>query len=265
MEYGAMNFPVKPVIEEIDRIAALGFNYLELAMDPPKAHHTDIRQHQREIMTALKKHKMGLVCHLPTFVYTADLSDRIRQASVDEVTASLEAAAELHPQKVVLHPGYIGGLGTYVMEMSIDYAMQSLDQIMGTADRLGIPICIENMFPKYPGWIEADNFNRILEKFPSIMLTLDIAHAHIGSKSEKRALRFMTVYPDRIHHVHVSDNFGKEDSHLPIGAGNIRYREMIKGLKKIGYNRTITVEVFSPDPEYLRLSKEKISQLFITA
>lgn len=264
MEYGAMNFPVKPVIDEIERISKLGFDYLELAMDPPEAHHVAIRKHQGEIMTALKKHQMGLVCHLPTFVYTADLSDRIRQASVDEVTASLEVAAELHPQKVVLHPGYINGLGTYVMKMSIDYAMQSLDQIMETADRLGMPVCIENMFPKYPGWIEADDFNRILERFPSIMLTLDIAHAHIGSKNGKRALRFMTLYPDRIHHVHVSDNFGKEDSHLPIGAGNIPYREIIKGLKKIGYNRTITVEVFSPDLEYIRLSKEKISQFFIT-
>jgi sugar phosphate isomerase/epimerase len=94
------------------------------------------------------------------------------------------------------------------------------------------------------------------------MLTLDIGHAHIGSKNERRALQFMDAYPDRIQHIHVSDNFGKEDSHLPIGAGNIRYKEMVKGLKKIGYNGTITVEVFSSDREFLRFSKERVSQLF---
>jgi sugar phosphate isomerase/epimerase len=262
MEYGAMNFPVKPVIEEIESISKLGFDYLELAMDPPEAHHTDIRQHQGEIIAALRKHQMGLVCHLPTFVYTADLSDRIREASVDEVVASLEVAAELHPQKVVLHPGYISGLGIHVMKKSIAYAMQSLEQIMDRADYLGMRVCIENMFPKYPGWIKADDFNQILDRFPSIMLTLDIGHAHIGSKNERRALQFMDAFPDRIQHIHVSDNFGKEDSHLPIGAGNIRYKEMVKGLKKICYNGTITVEVFSSDREFLRLSKERISQLF---
>lgn len=35
MQFGAMNFPVIPVLEEIDTIARLGFDYLELAMDPP--------------------------------------------------------------------------------------------------------------------------------------------------------------------------------------------------------------------------------------
>ena len=31
MKYGAMNFPVKPVPQEIERIAGLGFDYVELA------------------------------------------------------------------------------------------------------------------------------------------------------------------------------------------------------------------------------------------
>jgi len=37
MHYGAMNFPVLPVLEEIDAIAGMGFDYLELAMDAPMA------------------------------------------------------------------------------------------------------------------------------------------------------------------------------------------------------------------------------------
>ena len=34
MLYGAMNFPIKPILDEIEDIAALGFDYLEMAMDP---------------------------------------------------------------------------------------------------------------------------------------------------------------------------------------------------------------------------------------
>jgi len=37
MKYGAMNFPVKPVLEEIQKISDLGFDYVELALDPPCA------------------------------------------------------------------------------------------------------------------------------------------------------------------------------------------------------------------------------------
>ena len=34
MLYGAMNFPVSPVIQELETLAALGFDYLELTMLP---------------------------------------------------------------------------------------------------------------------------------------------------------------------------------------------------------------------------------------
>ena len=37
MLYGGMNFPIKPVLEEVEAMAKLGFDYLELAMDPDKA------------------------------------------------------------------------------------------------------------------------------------------------------------------------------------------------------------------------------------
>ena len=42
MQFGAMNFPVTPVLDEIETFARLGFDYLELAMDPPMAHHSNL-------------------------------------------------------------------------------------------------------------------------------------------------------------------------------------------------------------------------------
>jgi hypothetical protein len=39
MLYGAMNFPIRPILEELEAISGLGFDYLELAMDPPQAHY----------------------------------------------------------------------------------------------------------------------------------------------------------------------------------------------------------------------------------
>ena len=50
MRYGAMNFPVLPVLEELDTIAALGFDYLELTMDPPAAHYAKVREKKDELI-----------------------------------------------------------------------------------------------------------------------------------------------------------------------------------------------------------------------
>lgn len=36
MQFGAMNYPIRPVLEEIEVIGTLGFDYRELAMDAPE-------------------------------------------------------------------------------------------------------------------------------------------------------------------------------------------------------------------------------------
>ena len=64
MRYGAMNFPVKPIREEIEHVAALGFDFLELTLDPPQAHYARVRNQKNMIIRQLKKNHMGLVCHL---------------------------------------------------------------------------------------------------------------------------------------------------------------------------------------------------------
>ncbi len=148
MQYGAMNFPIKPVADELAEIAALGFDYLELTMDPPQAHYTTLRQQMHAILKALNSRRMSVICHLPTFVYTADLTDSIRLASLQEMFHSLEVAAELGAQKVVLHPGHIGGLGVYVKETVLAHADNSLGAIIGRAQALGLCVCLENMFPR---------------------------------------------------------------------------------------------------------------------
>jgi sugar phosphate isomerase/epimerase len=89
MRFGAMNFPVVPVLDEIESFARLGFDYLELAMDPPMAHYETLSSSRTAITRALKVNGLGLVCHLPTFLSTADLTQSLRQASMTEMRRSL--------------------------------------------------------------------------------------------------------------------------------------------------------------------------------
>ena len=262
MLYGGMNFPIKPVLKELEAIAGLGFDYLELAMDPPQAHYRVINQQKDEILRALDRHKMGLVCHLPTFVSTADLTDSLRETSLNEVLESLQVAADLRPLKVVLHPSYIGGLSVLVLDQARHRAWRSLEAVVEKADQLGLCLCIENMFPRSNSLVEPEDFVPVFENFPSLKLTLDTGHAHMQSKGSKRTLGFIKRFGGLIDHIHVNDNFGKEDNHLPVGAGSVDFPKVIKSLKKIGYDKTITLEVFSRDRDYLRISREKLADMF---
>lgn len=265
MQYGAMNFPIKPVTDELIDIAALGFDYLELTMDPPQAHYSIIRQQMNSIRSALDASSLNIICHLPTFVSTADLTDSIREASLQEMFHSLEVAAELGSQKVVLHPGHIGGLGVYVKEAALARANDSLASIIGRAQALGLCVCLENMFPRCQAYFCPADFVEIFQRFPDLKLTLDTGHANIASPNGRRILEFIEKYGHRIGHLHVSDNHGERDDHIPVGAGTIDFLKIAKALAKCGYDDTATLEIFTEDRRLLKKSRDRFKEMFKTA
>ncbi len=179
MLFGAMNFPIHPVMEELKKIKAMGFDYMELAMDPPMAHYSTIWDIRQELMTALDRYTMKLVCHLPTFVFTADLTDSLRRASLEEMLHSLETAATIGAQKIVLHPSMIMGMGGFVPEKTSRHALKSLSAIVEKAEQYGLRLCFENMFPGYGSFYKPKHFQELFAMFPSLYMTLDIGHAHI--------------------------------------------------------------------------------------
>lgn len=257
MLFGAMNSPLRPILEEIEVISGLGFDYLELSMDPPKAHHSVVRQQQDKILRALDSNDMKIVCHLPTFVSTADLTPGLREASVNEVLRSIDVAAGLRPLKLVLHPSYFTGLGFMVMRRARELAMESLETIIERAEQHSLCLCLENMFPRARSLTDPEEFEGVFKRFSTLNMTLDIGHANIGSKGPAKAVRFIEMFSDRIRHVHASDNLGKGDDHIPVGAGTVDFQGVIGALEGIGYGDTITFEVFSRDRDYLRISREK--------
>lgn len=261
MKYGAMNFPVKPILKEIEEIGTLGFDYLELTMDPPEATPEKILEQKKPIQELLKHYHMDLMAHLPTFLFTSDLYESLREASLKENFKALEVAAELGISKAVLHPSYITGLGKFLLDKAKKYGMQSIEAILKKATHLGIQLCLENMFPQTHFLFHPEEFQEVFEVFPELHLTLDIGHAHIGGERH-RVMEFIQSYGNRIGHIHANDNFGKEDNHLPIGAGIIDFEKIIKALKRISYDDTLTLEVFSKDRDYLRISREKIKKMW---
>ena len=264
MKYGAMNFPIKPLLREIEDIGEMGFDYIELTMDPPEATPQKILTQKHSIRDRLNRYGLALLGHLPTFVWTSDLCDGLRKASLQENFDALEAGAELGIKKVVLHPGYISGLGKFVPDRAKGYGVESIGAILRKAEGLEITVCLENMLPQTQFLSHPLEFQAIFDTFSSLRLALDIGHANLGGGKNKSS-EFIQRYGDRIGHVHANDNFGKEDNHLPIGAGIIDFAKILSDLKRSEYDQTITLEVFSRDKDYLVISREKLKRMWEAA
>jgi sugar phosphate isomerase/epimerase len=265
MIYGATNNPLRPIINEIKAVAFHGFDYLELCLDPPHGLPEALKPGLTEVRSALSGEGLKLpVVHLPTFVWLADVYPSIREASLAEVFKALDLAAEVGAQKAVLHPGYLTGLMTFTPDIGKGYALESLDKILEKAAVIGIMVCLENMFPRAGNMYRPEDFKGVLQRNPGLMMTLDLGHANIRTPKGQTAA-FVEVARGRIGHVHVGDNNGQEDDHLPVGTGRVDVAGGLAAIKATGYDQTVTLEVFSPNRDYLSMSLKKVRAFWQSA
>ena len=76
-----------------------------------------------------------------------------------------------------------------------------------------------------------------------------------------RIKAYLTRFNDRLVHLHLHDNHGELDEHLPLTEGCIDFTKVVKWLKEIEYNRTITFEVFTSYKDAVR-SREYFKKLW---
>lgn len=78
-----------------------------------------------------------------------------------------------------------------------------------------------------------------------IGMTLDVGHLNIAKKKgfeDKDLLKEVEQISKFVKHVHLTDNFGFSDSHLPPGMGNVPIKEIMEKLDKAGFKGRKIVE-----------------------
>lgn len=257
MMLGAMNNPNKPVAKEVSRFGELGFGYVDLTAEAPQATPELLQKHEKQIRDALSTSKMKVVGHTPWFFEISHPYESIRKAVMNEMKASISACAKFGAEKVGIHPDPMAFVHPSRDKFLSVYS-DSVAELNKHCLDLGVTILIETYEDKF---LKPKELEDIFTRLPDARFTLDIGHAFLNggdASIENMAKRFSS----QLLHVHASDNNGKEDLHLPIGAGKINWEKAAKALKAAGYDGTITLEVFSQDTEYLQISKRKFEEIW---
>ena len=95
----------------------------------------------------------------------------------------------------------------------------------------------------------------------SVGMRFDTGHAALGHHWD----RFIELAGDRLVHVHVNDNRGQFDDHLPPGEGTIDWRHIRETLEQVGFDGWIVLELSCPAgplSEFLRNAMERTRALF---
>ncbi len=255
MHLGAMNNPAQEILSEIKSFAEMGFEYVEIAIEGPRALPEELIKKKKQIKNLLAGNDIFAIAHMPWYFEIGHPYESIRRAFLKETFKIVDTAAKLELELLGVHIMPLKGL---YKDKKLECNIAALKEVLRHAKKRGVSICVENLDVEA---FSIKDFKTIFAALPELKFLLDVGHANMNAKDGEAIFDFIDSFSGRLAHVHAHDNDGSDDQHLPIGAGNIHWKKVVRALKK-NYDGTVTLEIHSQDRDYLRISKEKFQRLW---
>jgi len=227
--------------ELLGQIAAAGFSSLEIFCS--RAHFDyGSKQEIRAVAGALEAHRLTLSSiHAPT---SRDMSatresgiplsvcevERVRRIeAMDEFKRAIDISDDLPFPRMVLH---MGGSRETADPRKRDAAFSSLEHLILHAHHAGVTIAVENTMNE----MSAPSYLRAFvdeTRLTGLRFNFDIGHAFLadGPEEERIEMGFAPMR-DLTAAMHLHDNRGEKDEHLPPYEGSIDWGQAIPVLKR---------------------------------
>lgn len=239
----------------------LGLGGVELRADPGIAHPEELSPAERRKLRSLSENGLKLSLHMP--IHGVNLTWPVRSvaaASLGEVVRTLELAGEIGADVMVVHPGRVPEEYLHSpqwLERSREVLRFSLSLLLPRAEKLGVKLALENLgSARDRGLVRtAEEHCAILAEFPELFACFDVGHLHTVGGSPRTHLEAIF---SRLIHVHLHDNRGDWDAHLPLGHGTAPWQETVAILKEKGFSGRVILEI--PDPAGVRESLKNLEK-----
>lgn len=256
MNFGMMNHPAALLENEIHSAQALGFDFLDLTLEPPETGTEKFGV--TKARAALEKTGLFVVGHTGWHLPGNAAYPEVRRGVTESLVWAARHFGSLGAGTMTYH--IHGAFAKYSgLAAAIRAQTEVLKPVIEIAGELGITVVLEhiNAFPE-----QFEILDGLFEKLDALGFHLDVGHANLSPNRENQTEKFLKKYGSRLKHVHVSDNRGKNDDHLPLGVGTVDWTRIAALLKEFGYIGTMTLEVFSADTEYVSVSLKKAKSWF---
>ena len=152
--------------------------------------------------------------------------------------------------------------------------VKAIMPILRSLSEAGLCLSLENTPLTAP-----EDFNRVFEIIQSLKDTpvkhvgmcLDLGHANLCASTRNDYLKFIDLLGSQvpINHIHLHENYGDCDSHLPVFTGPSRENDaglhgFMKRLKDIHFSGTIILEQWPDPPSLLNEARKRLYHIWNT-
>ncbi len=252
-----------PINEGIELLYAAGFRGVDIHLADSIYRQTELTRDDWKDWAHKTKEQMdslGMVAgqsHAPFYnVLSPDIDDRDYKEEM--VRRAIIASAVMGVKWVTLHPGtnFADGRLSRGLDGNIAYFSRHLE----LAEQVGVGIAIENLpdlrqtATDPTGKVERVQrrfgaaleeltglVDHLSERFGNVGICWDMGHAHISGHDQSWCLRQIG---GRLKSIHVHDNKGDRDVHMPPYSGSVDWQPIISTLRDIGYTGDFALECF---------------------
>ena len=223
-----------------------GYDYIELWGGRPHAYAPDLKAGDiNEVRRLIEKYEMPVLGYTPehnAYPYNYMIgSEAQRRDAVDYLKLSLEMAKEMVAEFVLTSPANGGYLATYDQLWS--RLEKNIQELGDYAAKLEIKLVVEALTP-----YESNFFTRandLVELFrrvdnPYVVGMCDIVPPFVQHES---IMAYFDKLGNKMDHMHIIDGENGSDTNMIPGEGNIPIKEMLYEMKRIGYDKTATLEL----------------------
>ena len=167
---------------------------------------------------------------------------------IEILKEEIELCHFLEGDALVAHPRSLG-LEVSTLDYSTSFELSDPDldrvvEIVGYAEEKGVCLALENgsftVLQRIRDRIRAAGLER------NFGICLDTGHANLYSNSSM-VEQFFEEFRDDLVHIHISDNLGITDQHIPPGEGNIDWSVVVPRLANLQLKGQIILELNTPE------------------
>ena len=151
--------------------------------------------------------------------------ERVRRVeAMDEFKRAIDVAEDLPFPRMVLH---MGGSRETADPRKRDAAFSTLEHLVLHAKHVGVTLCVENTLSELaqPAYLRAFVDET---RLTGLRFNFDIGHANLGDEPDgERIAKAFEPMRELVASVHLHDNHGEKDEHLPPYDGSIDWESAI--------------------------------------
>jgi sugar phosphate isomerase/epimerase len=194
--------------------------------------------------------------HAPFFdLSPGAMEPLVRQVTLRRLTQALQAAGHLGARLMVVHPGYDRWRYPNLATTWLDHAATTFAPLVAMAEQHDCRLALENIYEDQTATLTA-----LVDRLGSPWFghCFDIGHWQLFGREPLE--KWLIAVAPHLLHLHLHDNRGQNDDHLPVGEGLIDFAPLRQLLAGLAPTPSITLEAH--DPEALQRSLTNLNALF---